>query len=304
MITHSGIFHPDEVMATAILVFYLKKRNKWYKIIRTRDEKIFEKYRKLRKKGKEVYIYDVGNIYNENDNEFDHHQIEGVGKRENGIEYSSAGLVWKKVGLELVGYDKDIFKNIDLKLIQSIDALDNGQKIFEPLYDIGIFDLNFLIRFFYPEKKDEKNYLKSFKKAFIFLNKILEKEIKKEKKKKRDLILIKEIYKKSKDKRFFVLENENISGEVVNSLNFPELIFYIKKKGKEWIIWTVKKEEKGFDFVAPLPKEWAGLRGEELDKVLGFEGSIFCHKKLFIASAKNKETALKMLKLALEKMEK
>jgi uncharacterized UPF0160 family protein len=43
LITHSGDYHLDEVFSTAVLTLKLKKEKKFYQLIRTRDEKIFEK---------------------------------------------------------------------------------------------------------------------------------------------------------------------------------------------------------------------------------------------------------------------
>ena len=64
--------------------------------------------------------------------EFDHHQKNRNGQRENGIYYSSIGLLWKKFGkeylkkLKVKSIDKT-FEYIDKELIQYIDATDNMQ---------------------------------------------------------------------------------------------------------------------------------------------------------------------------------
>ena len=64
--------------------------------------------------------------------EFDHHQKTRNGQRENGIYYSSIGLLWKKFGkeylkdLKIKNVDK-VFKYMDKELIQHIDATDNMQ---------------------------------------------------------------------------------------------------------------------------------------------------------------------------------
>lgn len=64
--------------------------------------------------------------------EFDHHQKNKNGQRENGIYYSSIGLLWKKFGkkyLEKLNVENidDTFEYIDKELIQYIDATDNLQ---------------------------------------------------------------------------------------------------------------------------------------------------------------------------------
>jgi len=51
----------------------------------------------------------------------------------------------------------------------------------------------------------------------------------------------------------------------------------------------------------PLPQEWAGLRDEELAKVSGIPGAIFCHKGRFISVWQTKEDAMKALEYMLRK---
>lgn len=64
--------------------------------------------------------------------EFDHHQKNRNGQRDNGIYYSSIGLLWKKFGreylkkLKVESIDKT-FEYMDRELIQYIDATDNMQ---------------------------------------------------------------------------------------------------------------------------------------------------------------------------------
>ena len=117
-ITHSGKFHADEVMATVIL------------------EKIMPvnllRISKVPKTNPNIIVFDIGG------GKFDHHQENKNGERENGIPYASAGLIWKEFGLEIIkkfaadtqnlDYNR-IFQNIDQKLIQGIDAIDNGVPI-------------------------------------------------------------------------------------------------------------------------------------------------------------------------------
>src|SRR3989344_9093627 len=127
LVTHNGSFHADDVFAAAVLSIYLEKRRETFEIIRTRDEEII-------KTGD--YVFDVGGIYDADKNRFDHHQKDGAGKRDNNIEYSSFGLVWKKFGKELCnGFEKAI-KSIDNRLIAPIDAADNGFDLVEKKYKV------------------------------------------------------------------------------------------------------------------------------------------------------------------------
>ena len=44
-----------------------------------------------------------------------------------------------------------------------------------------------------------------------------------------------------------------------------------------------------------MPKEWAGLSGEELGKATGLSGVIFCHLKQFFMAVNSEETAIKVI---------
>lgn len=44
-----------------------------------------------------------------------------------------------------------------------------------------------------------------------------------------------------------------------------------------------------------MPKEWAGLSGEELEKATGLSGVIFCHLKQFFMAVDSLETAIKVI---------
>ena len=104
-ITHSGRFHVDDVISTIFLS----------KII---DSVILARVLTISNKDvKDKIVYDIGL------GEFDHHQKNRNGQRDNGIFYSSIGLLWKKFG-------KEYLKKIGVKykeLIQNIDAADNMQ---------------------------------------------------------------------------------------------------------------------------------------------------------------------------------
>ena len=49
----------------------------------------------------------------------------------------------------------------------------------------------------------------------------------------------------------------------------------------------------------PLPKEWYGLRKEELQKCSGVEDAIFCHPSGFLAGCQTQQGAMKMANIAM-----
>jgi len=298
LITHSGGYHSDDIFATAILIIFLKKKGKWFKIIRTRDEKILEKWRQEREKGREVFIYDIGHRYDEEKNEFDHHQIGGAKTRENGIEYSSAGLVWDKFGEKIAG-GKDWKRSLEKKLFMSIDALDNGQKVCDYRYDCFVYDIGNLFKKFLPEKKTHKNIMKSFLKSVRLAKFILEKEIENYKRLELEAEKLDEIYNSAEDKRVLIFDDKGVSLNLIVEKH-PEVMFMISKKDKNvWVIETIPTNFGSFDRRKYFPKEWGGLNDLELDKVTGLNGGIFCHRNVFIASANNLETAKAMVEKSL-----
>ena len=79
--THNGKFHSDEVVGCSILCsFYCDNT---VIIVRTRDTETLKQC--------DICV-DIGG------GTFDHHQAGFNKKRENGIKYASAGLIWKCFG--------------------------------------------------------------------------------------------------------------------------------------------------------------------------------------------------------------
>lgn len=105
LITHSGVFHADEVTAIALIAIAEGRGLENYHITRTR-----EKLDKLQG----IFI-DVGGVYAPEDNKFDHHQIA------NG-KLSSAGMVWREIS------KLPRFKNAPsiAKLVKEVDEQDLG----------------------------------------------------------------------------------------------------------------------------------------------------------------------------------
>ena len=73
-------------------------------------------------------------------------------------------------------------------------------------------------------------------------------------------------------------------------------IFVVMPSGQHWKLRGIPPTlEEKMKVRQPLPQEWAGLIGEDLKKVSGIEGAIFCHKGRFISVWETKEDALKAL---------
>ena len=74
-ITHAGSFHADDVMATVLLeILY--------------EDVSLARVAEIDEKDTDAFVYDIGL------GKYDHHQDDKV-RRDNGIAYSSVGLIWR-----------------------------------------------------------------------------------------------------------------------------------------------------------------------------------------------------------------
>ncbi len=115
IITHEGTFHADEVFATAILKdlfpdsMELKAGGKvdFVKYLRTRDPKTVSQSLQ----SDSVMVIDTGGEDNPEKFNYDHHQVQGAGQRENGVKYATAGLIWEQYGKEWIKYVDVYFRH-------------------------------------------------------------------------------------------------------------------------------------------------------------------------------------------------
>ena len=154
ILTHDGVFHADEVFATALIKLVAKSSNNQIEVIRTRNPKILQEHLTL----ETSIVIDVGN------SEFDHHQ-ELKYNTINGeqIPMSSFGLVHKKfLELGLISFDKDL-----QNLVTEIDKADNG---------VAPSTMSTLVRTFTPNWNDTSDTAmdNAFHRAVDFAKVILE----------------------------------------------------------------------------------------------------------------------------------
>ena len=293
LITHNGSFHSDDIFACATLCLMLGKKDETFEIIRTRNEEIT-------KTGD--YVFDLGGIYDEKTNRFDHHQAGGAGKRENNIEYSSFGLVWKKFGMGICGSQK-VVDMIDKKLVAPVDAFDNGIDLYKNNFEnILPYTIDDVLSIFSPTALEDMDKDEQFLKALVWAKEILKREIKKAGDKIKITKIIQDFYKESPDKKLIVIDKPKVSRyEVWDALqDFPEPLFVVYGDNEDWAVVAMRKERNIFKNRKDFPVSWAGLRDKELQKITGVADSIFCHRNLFLAVAKSKEGAIKLAQIAVK----
>lgn len=292
LVTHSESFHTDDIFAFATLSLVLEKAGQDFEVLRTRDEEEIKNA---------DCVFDVGGIYDEATNRFDHHQPGGAGKRESGVEYASFGLVWKKFGIELTGSAKAA-EMIDKKLCVPVDAWDNGFALAVNKYP-GISQYLIQHVFFSMEptwKESNINIDDMFLKSVGIARQVLEREIifaahavEAEEK-------VVEVYKKTEDKRILIIEKNYPFQYALQEFPEPLYVVYPRKANSWWGVKAVSKDPKTFLNRKDFPISWGGARDGELQKLTGVSDAVFCHKGLYMCVAKSKEGAVKLAQIAVE----
>lgn len=293
LVTHPGGFHADDLFATAVLSIVFDGH---VKIIRTSDPEII---------AKADFVYDIGLVYDPETNRFDHHQKEGAGQRENGIPYASFGLVWKKYGEQICG-SKEVADRIDRKIVQSIDASDNGVDISKPIFP-GI-NRRGVEKLFLDEaptwKEDRKNIDNIFIKQSKEVKKFLLREVKISKDEEEGCQIIMNGYRNASDKRIIILDislPRNLYQDTLAML--PEPVYALMPGGdnKSWKIEAIIKSIGTKESRKPFPENWRGLTNgdERLQAVTGVSDVIFCHRNGFTMQAVSKESAIALAEKAL-----
>jgi len=284
LVTHNNTFHADDVFATAILSIALDGN---IKVTRTRDEKLIESA---------DIVYDVGGVYDASKNRFDHHQTGGAGTRNNGIPYAACGLVWMHYGEQVCG-SKEIADRIDSKLIQAVDANDNGINLFEVKGEVSPYTIQDLFYVFRPSWKEAEEYDKPFMRMVDIAILTLKREIILARDRMEAEGIIKSAYDKAPDKRVIVLGGNYPWQETI--LKYKEPLYVVSVKETGWRAEAVRNERNSFSTRKPFPASWAGLREKDLAIITGVPDAVFCHRGLFLAVAKSKEGILALVEKAL-----
>lgn len=278
--THDGTFHADEVTACALLLLFdCIDRDK---IIRTRDS--------TKLQGCD-FVCDVGGIYDPEQHFFDHHQVDYEGN------FSSAGMIL----LFLHNIDKvdgHLYNHLQQVLVKGVDEHDNGK---EPLIH-GLCTYSHIISNFNPIEhntpRGEEN--SAFEEALSFAL--------------GHLTRLYERYNYIQACRSLVAEQMHLASDYLlfeESIPWMESFFELggKHHKAKFVImpsnghWKLRgippSYQKRMEVRHPLPRCWAGLLDDELKRISGIPGAIFCHKGRFISVWETKADALNALEYIL-----
>ncbi|SIS90850.1 MYG1 family protein [Alicyclobacillus vulcanalis] len=284
--THHGKFHADEVFAVAILRrIYPEAR-----IVRTRNKSILAQC---------DLVVDVGG------GPYDHHTVQKV-HRANGIPYAAAGLIWRDYGnrfLASLGVEREedraqVCSNIDDKLFQAIDAIDNGIDLER---DMRIKGISELIGSFNPPWNSQEDENQAFERALQFATQILLNYAHHEISRIEATEIVKAAYQARKERALLVLPTCCPWTETLLEIDPEGEVLYVAFPDKtgQYRLQVVPKGPGTFEARKPLPSEWAGKEGEELASICGVDDAVFCHPARFIAGAESLKGILQMAEEAL-----
>lgn len=262
--THGGIFHADDVFATALL----KILNPNIEVCR--GNTVPENF--------EGIVYDIGG------GEFDHHQS-NKRIRSNGVPYAAFGLLWERYGEEIIG--REAAEKFDEDFIQPLDLSDNtGEK--NTLCQL-ISDRNT------TWKETEKDIMQEFEEAVKFAQEILKNRFRQISAKQEAYHIVREKAIVCKNQILY-LEQAMPWKEAVKDLDILYVIFPSLRGG--YCIQAVPQEEQILK--KPFPFEWCGASKEELKEITGITTFRFCHPSGFLSTADQLEDAKKIAELAIK----
>ena len=285
--THSGSFHADDVFACALLKRYMQTpETDNIEFIRTRDQAIID--------GADVVV-DVGGIYDPENCRFDHHQNDYTGTK------SSVGMVLDYLEqYEIV--NPDVAAEFRSAIVDELDDADtNGTP---SAMSLLIWAMN-------PQWDDEDptDFDGRFAEAVAFAERVLE-------------VHNRVVFSKmnANDKLDYITAIGRKSGIVESECYLPDLAFQVSQKSDtamfviwpssetQWMVQCVPPTDDRTSQRLPFPANIAGLRGSNLEAVVGDLGSDvnpaspFVHKGAFIGGAATREGAYALAQFALRSL--
>lgn len=297
LVTHSGGFHADELLSSVILTRLFPQA----KIVRSRSPEWITP-------AEDRIIYDVGGLYDESQQIFDHHQ-RGAPVREDGQPYSSFGLIWKHYGRDYLAasglpeaHIEGVHSSFDSSFVLPVDLVDNGALSPSTAGQLAGLTLPALLETLKPvfDETDPEAEDRTFHEALAIARSFVEARISKNAAKLRAEAVVEQAIERAGQGRILELPMGMPFRPAVVKAGADHLLFVVHPRGNDWTLIGIRRADEGFDLRADLPASWAGLTNGDLEAACGVEGATFCHNGRFIAAAKTREAALAMAELAVK----
>lgn len=295
LVTHSGGFHADEVMASVILTRVFPAAE----IRRTRSADWITP-------APDRLIYDVGGAYDATIGLFDHHQ-RGAPLREDGQPFSSFGLIWRQFGREYLAIsgipagDLDhVHAAFDRSFVLPVDLIDNGAISPSSAGVLASLALPILLETLKPafDDTDPEAERRAFDTALTIARSFIEAAIASHAAKIRADLLVREAITRAGQGRVLELPSGMPFRKTIEMMGAGHLLFVVHPRKADWCVTGIRRHQDDFALRADLPAAWAGLTDAALEAVTGVKGAIFCHNARFIAAAATRDSALRLANLA------
>ena len=298
LVTHSGKFHCDEVFAYVVLRLALGLSTGDHDLVRTRDAAVI---------ARGDVVWDVGSLYDEATNRFDHHQ-RGAPARDDGTPFSAAGLVWRRYGTQAVAallaeeagaaaFVETIAGEIDATLVRRIDELDNG--IVPEKDTLG---LAALIGDFNPSwdaPAGDAQADAAFLQAVAMADGVLRRRVESLRGRLAAEAIVVAAQASSADPRILELERGMPWKNAVFAHDLPVAYAIYPVSNGNWMVDSMPPEAGSFEQRIPLPRAWAGLPEAELAAVSGVTDAVFVHLRQFVGAARTRAGAVAMARKAI-----
>ena len=273
--THSGKFHADDVFSSALLLYL----NPEIRIIR--ENKVPEDF--------DGIVFDIGR------GRYDHHQKDSR-IRENGIPYAAFGLLWEKLGPEILG--EELAQKFDESFVQPLDNNDNTGEKNELATLIGNFNPTWD-----AQGGNDEAFFQAVSVAGMILENKFERYLGNERADKRVEEILEEHQKailsgeKSKEEARILILPEFVPCQ--KRLSETEIAFVIFPSNRGGYCIQPQKKEYSLNYKCSFPVEWLGLENEELVAATGLPSVGFCHKGGFLMTTGTLEDAVKACEISL-----
>lgn len=273
--THSGKFHADDVFSSALLLYL----NPEIRIIR--ENKVPEDF--------DGIVFDIGR------GRYDHHQKDSR-IRENGIPYAAFGLLWEKLGPEILG--EELAQKFDESFVQPLDNNDNTGEKNELATLIGNFNPTWD-----AQGGNDEAFFQAVSVAGMILENKFERYLGNERADKRVEEILEEHQKailsdeKSKEEARILILPEFVPCQ--KRLSETDIAFVIFPSNRGGYCIQPQKKEYSLNYKCSFPVEWLGLENEELAAATGLPSAGFCHKGGFLMTTGTLEDAVKACEISL-----
>lgn len=289
LITHSGSFHGDDVSAAAVLTRLFPDAA----ILRTRDETVMDEL-----EGQAI-IFDVGRVYDADRNRFDHH-MRGARERENGVVFSSFGLIWDTFGRDYLralnvdeAFIEPIFAEFDAKVVLPMDMIDTGSLSPSAIGVSGGISMAAMISTLNPPFDEAKRADARFAQAVSVIQTLIEGRVESMEADLRAEKIVEHEVNRQWGNPILMLNHGLNFQPALDRLGASHVMLIVTPSTTGgWGLSVARKNAHTYDNLIDLPEAWAGLSGQDLVDASGIPGLTFCHSGKFYAAGDTKDSIL------------